>query len=39
LFKVEGSKRDFVDKEAIEKKSDVFFVIITKNWVQEPLRI
>jgi hypothetical protein len=38
LFKVERSKRDFVDKEAIEK-SDVFFVIITKNWVQEPLRI
>jgi hypothetical protein len=38
LFKVERSKRDFVDKEAIEK-SDVFLAIITKNWIQEPLRI
>ena len=38
MFKVERSKRDFVDKEAIEK-SDVFVAIMTKNWIQEPLRI
>jgi len=35
---VEGSKKDYVDKKAIEN-SDVFIVLITKHWVKEPLRI
>jgi len=37
-FEVETSKEGFVDKKAIED-SDCFMVIMTKNWVQEPLRL